>query len=111
MEWNSLKTVDQFENILKKSLETPQLIYKHSISCGISSMIKYRLEKNSPPPDIDFHFLDILRFRSLSNLIASKLDVHHESPQVLLIRNAKCVYDESHMGINMKEIAAHSMAA
>jgi bacillithiol system protein YtxJ len=111
MEWNSLRTVDQFENILEKSFDTPQLIYKHSIACGISSMIKYRLEKNTPPPDLEFHFLDIMRFRSLSNLIATKLKIHHESPQVLLIRNAQCVYDESHMGITMKEIAVHSMAA
>ena len=35
---------------------------------------------------------------------AQLLDIHHESPQVLVIRNGVCVYDESHMGINMDDI-------
>jgi bacillithiol system protein YtxJ len=111
MEWNALRTEDQFENILEKSYETPQLIYKHSSACGISSMVKYRLEKNTPPPGIEFYFLDILRFRSLSNQVASELMVHHESPQVLLIKNARCIYDESHLDITMKGIKAHNMVA
>jgi bacillithiol system protein YtxJ len=111
MEWISLKTEDQLENILEKSFETPQLIYKHSFACGLSSMVKQRLEKNTPPPGVAFYFLDILRFRSISNKIATDLNVHHESPQVLLIKNARCVYEESHLGITMKGIKAHNMAA
>jgi bacillithiol system protein YtxJ len=111
MEWIVLKSEDQFQNILEKSFETPQVIYKHSNACGISSMIKHRLEKNTPPPGVDFYFLDILRFRSISNRIASEMNVHHESPQVLLIKNAQCVYEESHMGISMKAIKAQNIAA
>lgn len=111
MEWISLKTEDQLNNILEKSYETSQLIYKHSSACGISSMVKYRLEKNAPPPGIQFYFLDILKFRSLSNQVAAELMVHHESPQVLLIKNARCIYDESHLGITMKAITAHNIAA
>lgn len=111
MEWITLRTEDQFENILEKSYTTPQVIYKHSNACGISSLARHRLEKNTPPPGVEFYFLDILKFRLLSNLVASDLNVNHESPQVLLIKNAKCVYDESHMGITMKGIKTHSMAA
>lgn len=111
MEWIPLRTEDQFENILEKSYDTPQLIYKHSSACGISSMVKYRLERNAPPSDIEFYFLDILKFRSLSNHVAAELMVNHESPQVLLIKNARCVYEESHLGISMKAIKAHNMAA
>jgi bacillithiol system protein YtxJ len=111
MEWITLKTEDQFENILEKSFETPQLIYKHSNACGISSMVKQRLEKNTPPAGVEFYFLDILRFRSISNKIAAELDVQHESPQVLLIKNARCIYDESHLGITMKGIRSHNVAA
>src|SRR5689334_2511371 len=111
MEWISLKTEDQFQNILEKSFETPQLIYKHSYACGLSSMVKQRLEKNTPPSGVEFYFLDILRFRDISNKIAADLKVHHESPQILLIKNARCVYDESHLGITMKGIKAHNIAA
>jgi bacillithiol system protein YtxJ len=111
MEWISLKTEDQFENILEKSFETPQLIYKHSNACGLSSLIKQRLEKNAPPSGVKFYFLDILRFRSISNRVADTLNVHHESPQVLLIKDARCIYDESHLGITMKGIKEHNVAA
>jgi bacillithiol system protein YtxJ len=45
-----------------------------------------------------------LNFRSISSEIAEKFQVHHESPQVLLIKNGECVYDESHYGIMMDEI-------
>lgn len=54
MEWISLKTEDQFQNILEKSFDTPQLIYKHSYACGLSSMIKQRLEKIPHLPVLNF---------------------------------------------------------
>ncbi len=72
-------------------------------------MIRYRLEKSTPPDDIDFYFLDIIAYRAVSNAIAKDLSVHHESPQVLVIRNKECVYDESHNAIRMDEIIAQSM--
>ena len=68
-------------------------------------MIKDRLEHVGPPDEMDFYFLDLLRHRQLSNKIASIFSVHHESPQILLIKNGECTYDESHDGIDMKEIA------
>lgn len=68
-------------------------------------MAKNRLERNEQPGSTDFYFLDLLKFRSLSNRIAEDFDVPHESPQVLLIKNTVCVYDESHSGIQMDEIA------
>jgi bacillithiol system protein YtxJ len=47
---------------------------------------------------------DLLKFRSLSDQVAEDFAVTHESPQVLLIRNSECVYEESHSGINMTEL-------
>lgn len=111
MKWISLTSEDQLENILKKSAHTPQVIYKHSRTCSISALTKNRLEKNATPPGVDFYFLDIWANRALSNKIAADLHVQHESPQILLIKNGECVYDESHLGIRMDEIIAHSMAA
>jgi len=35
--------------------------------------------------------------------------VSHESPQVLLIKNGNCVYDESHGGIQMEEIEEQAL--
>ena len=67
-------------------------------------MIKNRLEKTGANDNIIFHYLDLINYRSLSNKIAADLKVHHESPQVLVVKNGECIFDESHMAIRLDEI-------
>ena len=104
MNWINLKSVHQLDEIKELSKTRTQVIFKHSTRCSISSMAKSRLERNEQPEATDFYFLDLLKFRSLSDKIAEDFAVSHESPQVLLIRNMECVYEESHSGIDMVEI-------
>ena len=104
MDWIQLTSEDQIAEIKHKSNTKPQVIFKHSIRCGISSMALSRLERTYTPMNADFYFLDILSYRNISNKVAADFDVYHESPQVLVISNEKCVYDESHSGINMDDI-------
>jgi len=108
MNWNKLTEEAQLEEIAKKSFDKPQVIFKHSIRCSISSMALSRLERKAPPNNTDFYLLDLVNYRSISNKIADDFKVYHESPQVLVIRNGECIYDESHGGINMDEIADKS---
>ena len=70
-------------------------------------MAKHRLEKAFAPGEMDFYYLDILKHRNLSNYIASDLEVWHESPQIIVIKNEESVYDESHSGIRMEYISEH----
>lgn len=104
MQWIALTDDSQIEDIKTHSKTTPQVIFKHSTRCSISSMAKSRLERYNEPIDIPFYLLDLLRFRELSNKLAGEFQVHHESPQILLIKNGDCVFEESHTGINMPEI-------
>jgi len=105
MNWNTLSSVEQLAAIKSASFQQPQVIFKHSTRCSISSMIRSRLERSVLPENIHFHYLDLLAYRPLSNQVAEEFAVYHESPQILLIKNGECVYDESHQGINMDEIA------
>lgn len=109
MDWIQLQNEQQLQVIKDKSDQRPQLVFKHSIRCGVSGVVKSRLEKGKLPNDADYYYLDIIHFRALSNKIAEEFKVYHESPQVLLIRNGECVYDESHMGITPQEIVAQAM--
>lgn len=102
--WLPLTTSEELETIKQKSKTAPQLIFKHSTRCNISSTARNRLERDSQPAPLDFYYLDLIKYRALSNEIAEVFKVHHESPQVLLIRNGECVYEESHLGISMDEI-------
>ncbi len=105
MNWIPLTTEEQLEQIKQKSATVPQVIFKHSTRCSISSMVLDRLERSAAPGSIDFYYLDLIAYRSISNRIAELFHVHHESPQVLVIKNGECIYDESHMGIRMDEVA------
>ena len=104
MNWIPLTNEEQLLQVIDKSATVPQVIFKHSTRCSTSSMILNRLERSTTPTTIDFHFLDLISHRQLSNKVAEKFNVYHESPQVLVIKNGTCLYDESHMGILMDEI-------
>jgi len=104
MNWNELTDEKELEHIKTLSSTRPQLIFKHSTRCSISSMAKNRLERGTLPNNIDFYFLDLLRYRKLSQKLETDYVVDHESPQVLLIKNGECIYNESHSGISMGEI-------
>jgi bacillithiol system protein YtxJ len=110
MNWILLTAEIQLQQIIEHSTAKPQVIFKHSTRCTISSMAKNRLERNYHPAGIDFYFLDLLAHRPLSHKVADLFKVAHESPQVLLIKNGQCVYEESHSGISMDEIVEKSKA-
>lgn len=104
MNWILLENENQIEDIKSQSFEHPIVIFKHSTRCSISSMAKNRLERDTEPDKISFYYLDLLKHRNVSNLVADIFSVHHESPQIILVKNGECVYEESHNGINMDEI-------
>jgi bacillithiol system protein YtxJ len=111
MHWIHLTDEEQLKQIISKSQLKPQVIFKHSTRCSISAVALQRLQKVAQPSDVDFYFLDLLSYRGLSNKVAEVFKVAHESPQVLVIRDGDCMYDESHMGISMHEILDHVHAA
>ncbi len=99
--WTELNKSDQIEQLIKQSYERPQVIFKHSISCGISAMAKHKLEMNwERDIDSDFYYLDLLSFRSVSNEIASRFNVTHQSPQLIIIRDGKAIDKVSHHAIH-----------
>jgi bacillithiol system protein YtxJ len=103
MNWKTLSNETELQDLVSQSFNKPQLIFKHSTTCSISSIAKSRLDRATVEM-IDCWYLDLLSYRSISNSIAEKFSVHHESPQVLLIKNGECVYDESHSSIYVEDI-------
>ncbi|RTL60747.1 MAG: bacillithiol system redox-active protein YtxJ [Sphingobacteriales bacterium] len=107
--WKELRHRQEIDNIITASENKPQVIFKHSTRCNTSILAKHRIEKNFAGNDIDFYLLDLIQHRDLSNKIADMFGVYHESPQVLLIKNGECIYDESHLGINMDELIEQAL--
>lgn len=110
MHWHQLTDIAQLEQIKQASFDKPQIIFKHSTRCSISSMALNRLEREAAPDNANFYFLDLIQYRSISNAVADVFNVYHESPQVLIIKNGECIYDESHQGIQMSEIIEQVLA-
>ena len=109
--WINLTTEEQLQEIKERSNEKPQLIFKHSTRCSISSMAKNRLDRSSRPDGMDFYFLDLIKHRNISNKVSKDFNVYHESPQVLIIKNGQSIYDESHSAIDMQEITSYALSA
>jgi len=105
MNWIDLTDETQLQQINQESEQRPVVIFKHSTRCSISMMAKNRLDRESAPANTPFYYLDLIRYRNISNKIAEVYSVHHESPQILVIKNGECTYEESHNGISMEDIA------
>ena len=105
MNWKEFTEEAGLESIKEASKITTQVIFKHSTRCSISTMAKSRLERSEVPNNTEFNYLDLIAHRNVSNKIADDFNVEHASPQVLIIKNGECVYDESHNAISMDEIA------
>lgn len=100
--WNALTTLEQVNQVIEDSQGKMQVVFKHSTSCGISGMVLRRITTSWSSIDtsqVDFNFLDLLAYRNISNAIASKLNVVHQSPQVILLRNGEVVFHTSHGAI------------
>lgn len=98
----------QLHDLIAESNQRPIIIFKHSTRCSISSMALNRMQQASPA--LDFYLLDVISHRNISNHIADKLAVHHESPQLLLLYRGECVYEASHLEIQPREIHAELSA-
>lgn len=108
MNWNTLDNTDTIAEIKESSAVQPILIFKHSTRCSISSMALNRLERDWNDEDmksIKAYYLDLIKNRDVSNAVATAFNVQHQSPQVLIIKDGKCLYDNSHMGISYREIS------
>jgi bacillithiol system protein YtxJ len=108
--WKDLTTLSQLDDIASLSHTQPVLILKHSTRCSISHMAKARLDRSTAPEGISFYYLDLIQHRDISNEIANRFSVYHESPQIILLRNGECVYDQSHNGITMEDIIEQAHA-
>lgn len=102
----TLDKMEQFDEIDEISQTKPVVLFKHSTRCSISRMAlkQFDAEFNYPEEKIDWYLLDLLNHRDLSNEIASRYNIVHESPQIVVIRNGKAVFNESHDSISAEDL-------
>jgi bacillithiol system protein YtxJ len=99
--WIALDSLQQLAEITTTSETQPVIIFKHSTRCGISRMALKQFENEFNQQDkVTPYFLDLLAYRAISNAVAERFQVAHQSPQLLVIKAGKAVYDAAHGGID-----------
>lgn len=101
--WQKLDNAAQLNTIDSQSSDGTVAIFKHSTRCSISSMALARIKKRWDVEKIPIYVLDLISYREISNEIATRYGVRHESPQLILVKDGKAIYDSSHMSINAKD--------
>ena len=105
--WIDLNSMEQLDGIEKASENKTIAILKHSTRCGISRMVlrmfesDYDIDENEP---IDLYFLDLIAYRDISNEIAERFNIRHESPQLIVIKNREVVHHSSHQAISANKL-------
>ncbi|MDR5590798.1 bacillithiol system redox-active protein YtxJ [Christiangramia sp. SM2212] len=105
--WIDLNSMEQLDEIEKISEEKTVAILKHSTRCGVSRMVlrmfesDYDLDENEP---VVLFFLDLISHRNISNEIANRFKVHHESPQLIVLKNREVVHHSSHQSISADKL-------
>ncbi len=99
--WIPLESLEQLEEIESFSIDNTVLVFKHSTRCGVSSMVKRQFEKSlhENTRQMKLYYLDLISYREISNEIASRFNIRHQSPQLLLLKNGKVFDHASHHSI------------
>ena len=105
--WIDLNSMEQLDEIENTSEDKTVAILKHSTRCGVSKMVlrmfesDYDIDENEP---VELYFLDLISHREISNEIANRFKVHHESPQLIVLKNREVVHHSSHQSISADKL-------
>lgn len=96
----NVDSLESLDRLFEESHRRPVVLFKHSTSCGISSGV-YR-EVGLVTADVNV--VVIQTHREISNAIASRTGVRHESPQAIVLRYGQPIYHASHYDIEVTHI-------
>lgn len=105
----TIQSKTDLEELIENSFIRPQLIFKHSTRCSISRYVlsDFIAHFTFSSDELEVHYLDLLNYREISNQIANQLEVIHQSPQILLIKNGRAVVYASHEGITKLQLSIY----
>jgi bacillithiol system protein YtxJ len=102
----TLHGLDELDRLIAASEERPLLLFKHSYTCGVSAEALDELvaHLNDQPADVQYAMVTVQTHRDVSNAVAKKLGVRHETPQALLIRDGRVVWSASHFRVTANAV-------
>jgi bacillithiol system protein YtxJ len=108
LELTPLRGLTELEQVITDSHIKPVLLFKHSYTCGISAEaldeLRAHLDGQPTPAAVRYAMVTVQTHRDVSNAIASKLGVRHETPQAILVRDGRAIWSASHFRVNAAEL-------
>lgn len=102
-EFQPLASTADLDAAVDRSRTAPVILFKHSQTCGISQMVRAGLvEGELPAPVLE---VVVQRDRPLSDAMASRFGVRHESPQVFVVANGAVAWHSSHAGVTAARVS------
>ncbi len=95
-----LNSIEKLEELFEKSNEKAVVLFKHSVTCPISTSVYHEVSE----VETDVNLVIMQKSREVSNEIANKTGVRHESPQAIVLKNGKAVYHASHYDISAEDV-------
>jgi bacillithiol system protein YtxJ len=102
----SLDRLEQLDELLTESQSRPLLLFKHSYSCGVSleALDEIVDHLNQESLDARYAMVTVQTHRDVSNAVASRLGVRHQTPQAIVVKGGRAVWSASHFRVNAHEI-------
>jgi bacillithiol system protein YtxJ len=99
--FNEIHSVEELDSLFEQSFEKPVVIFKHSLTCPISAGVYHEVSG----ADADINLIVVQKARNVSNEIAEKTGIRHESPQAIVIKDGKPIYHASHYDVTAEGIS------
>lgn len=102
----SLVHIDELEAAIVESRERPVLLFKHSRTCGISceALDELHAHVEDATPQAAYKLITVQSHRRLSEETAARLGIRHETPQAILLRDGRPVWNASHFRITKRQL-------
>lgn len=109
MNWKDLNSIDDLNGAISASENSRVVLFKHSTRCSISRMALKMLEMgwDGELSGVDAYYLDLLNHRDVSAAIAEKLNIEHQSPQMLVLKGGVVLGVSNHSDINADQVKKH----
>ena len=105
LNWSNITSVEMLEEVYSNSENKPNLFFKHSTRCSISSMALNGFERNwNKEAECNLYFIDLIAHRDVSNKLAELSGVIHQSPQAIVVSGGQIIYSATHSGIDANDI-------
>ena len=93
--------IEDLDRLLAQTAERPLLLFKHSLTCGTSAEALDELIEhlNEDKLDARYAIVTVQSHRELSNAVSARLGIRHETPQALLIRDGRVIWNASHFRV------------